>query len=142
MVYEENLMVKIKDFYDNTNAWVVNLNRGRKQAPQIKMVMLVKRGRKYIYTNECIDECYMIPVHRRTNYLVSKGDSSKRMFRKKEEAVEYLEKYQMVQTIKGLVSQLGPEDYSFSQMKDICDMLSHGKTRETKDGDEGYAKRN
>lgn len=64
------------------------------------------------------------------------------MFRKKEEAVEYLEKYKMVQTIKGLVSQLGPEDYSFIQMKDICDMLNHGKTRGTKDGDEGYAKRN
>ncbi len=47
-------MIKMKDFYNTPNAWVLNLNQGRKQEPQIKMVMLVKRGRKYIYTNNAL----------------------------------------------------------------------------------------
>ena len=120
-------MIKMKDFYNTPNAWVLNLNQGRKQEPQIKMVMLVKRGRKYIYTNECIDECYMIPVRENANYLASKGDSSKKMFRRKEDAAEYLEKYQMIQTIKGIVSQLEPENDSRGQLKEICDILTHIK---------------
>ncbi|MEH2932161.1 hypothetical protein VSQ48_20105 [Candidatus Ventrimonas sp. KK005] len=121
-------MVTVKDFYNAPNAWVLNLNRGRKQDPCIKMVMVVKRGRKYIYTNECIDECYMVPAQGGANYLASKGDSGKKIFRRKEEAEEYLEKYQLIQSIKRIVSQLGVENCSISQIKEICNILNHGKT--------------
>lgn len=34
----------------------------------------------------------------------------------------------MIQTIKGIVSQLEPENDSRGQLKEICDILTHIKT--------------